>query len=108
MSLFHTLINWCYQVIQLLLVHLFSPNPPQPKQRLRGPRIAVIGAGITGVSSAAHCLGHGYEVNLFEAGDRQHLGGIWSVSTNPLFPLRGTWLIVKSAANEYYIQLADT
>ncbi|OKL58045.1 hypothetical protein UA08_06811 [Talaromyces atroroseus] len=82
MSLLNTLVNLFYQIVQTLLIQLFSPNPPEPTQRLPGPRVAVIGTGITGVSSAAHCLGHGYEVKLFEAGDRQHLGGIWSQTNN--------------------------
>ncbi|CAH7688361.1 hypothetical protein BY996DRAFT_4581794 [Phakopsora pachyrhizi] len=39
------------------------------------PRVAVIGAGITGVASAAHLITHGFEVVLFDR--RDHLGGIW-------------------------------
>jgi NADPH-dependent 2,4-dienoyl-CoA reductase/sulfur reductase-like enzyme len=40
------------------------------------PRVAVIGAGLTGVSSAAACLRAGVEVVIFEKSDR--IGGIWS------------------------------
>lgn len=108
MSPIHTLIDWCYQIIQTLLVHLFSPNPPQPKQRLPGPRIAIIGAGITGVSSAAHCIGHGYEVNIFEAGDKQHLGGIWSVNHLIASTLGFVMADRDSVANEQYVESADT
>jgi heterodisulfide reductase subunit A-like polyferredoxin len=68
-----------YQVWQWLLDKLLSPTPPPPHAHLRRPEIAVIGAGITGVSSAAHCIGHGFDVQIFEAGPRQNLGGIWSV-----------------------------
>ena len=34
----------------------------------------------TGVSAASHCVGHGFDVTIFEAGDEKNLGGIWSVS----------------------------
>jgi heterodisulfide reductase subunit A-like polyferredoxin len=80
MGLLNTLINWVYQVIQVFIAYVFAPNPRQPRQKSHGPRIAIIGAGITGVSSAAHCVGHGFDVTLFEANGREHLGGIWSVS----------------------------
>lgn len=62
------------------MIKIFSPIPPAPGARLRRPRIAIIGAGLTGVSAASHCVGHGFDVVLFEAGDQSHLGGIWSVS----------------------------
>lgn len=62
------------------MTKIFSPEPPAPGARLRRPRIAIIGAGLTGVSAASHCVGHGFDVVLFEAGDKSHLGGIWSVS----------------------------
>lgn len=80
MGFLNSLINWVYQVIQVFLAQAFSPNPRRPRPKLHSPRIAVIGAGITGVSSAAHCVGHGFDVTLFEANSREHLGGIWSVS----------------------------
>lgn len=78
MAEFHP-IMWVYQLIQWILDSLLSPNPPPPNARLRRPRIAVIGAGLTGVSSAAHCVGHGFDVTIFEAGGPENLGGIWSV-----------------------------
>jgi NADPH-dependent 2,4-dienoyl-CoA reductase/sulfur reductase-like enzyme len=68
-----------YQLWQWLLNKLLSPSPPTPQTKLSRPKIAVIGAGITGVSSAAHCIGHGFDVHIFEAGPREYLGGIWSV-----------------------------
>ncbi|KAJ4294922.1 hypothetical protein N0V88_005161 [Collariella sp. IMI 366227] len=57
-----------------------SPLAPSPSTHLTRPRIAVIGAGITGVTSAAHCIGHGFDVMLFETGTDADsaLGGIWS------------------------------
>lgn len=81
MDLINTIINWVYQAVQFFLAKLFSPDAPPPVDSLSGPRIAVIGAGITGVSSAAHSIGHGFEVTIFEAQGKDHLGGIWSVST---------------------------
>jgi cation diffusion facilitator CzcD-associated flavoprotein CzcO len=59
---------------------VLSPTPPEPGAQLHRPKIAVIGAGLTGVASAAHCIGHGFDVVIFEAGPKSNLGGIWSVS----------------------------
>lgn len=72
-------IIFLYQIWQLAINLLLSPEPPKPGARLLRPRIAIIGAGLTGVSSAAHCIGHGFDVQIFEAGPRKNLGGIWSV-----------------------------
>lgn len=68
-----------YSLIQWILDKLLSPTPPPPNAILRRPRIAVIGAGLTGVSAASHCVGHGFDVTIFEAGDEKSIGGIWSV-----------------------------
>jgi monoamine oxidase len=68
-----------YLIIQWILDKVLSPVPPAPHAHLRRPKIAVIGTGLTGVSSAAHCVGHGFDVTIFERGSREHLGGIWSV-----------------------------
>jgi glycine/D-amino acid oxidase-like deaminating enzyme len=59
---------------------ILSPAPPDRSKPLRRPKVAIIGAGITGVTSAAHCVGHGFDVTIFEAGGEDNLGGIWSVS----------------------------
>ena len=40
------------------------------------PRIAVIGAGITGVSAACQIVGLGFDCHIFEAGES--VGGIWN------------------------------
>ncbi|KAJ3857247.1 hypothetical protein EV368DRAFT_30664 [Lentinula lateritia] len=71
-----------YQFIQHNILKFFAPDPPPPNAKLNRPRIAIIGAGLTGVSSAAHCVGHGFDVAIFEAGDRGHLGGIWARVNN--------------------------
>lgn len=73
-------VFWFYTLLQWILNKIFSPNPPPPNAHLRRPKIAVIGAGLTGVSAAAHCVGHGFDVTLFEAGDQHHVGGIWTGS----------------------------
>jgi len=92
-SILENLINnpilFLYQIWQWLLDKLFSPNPPPPGTKLHGPKIAVVGAGLTGVSAASHCVGHGFDVQIFEAGDHKSLGGIWSVcSPSSLLPLK--------------------
>ncbi|KAI0132988.1 monooxygenase [Xylariales sp. AK1849] len=71
-----------FQLLQWLIDKILSPDPPNPSTRLGRPKIAVIGAGITGVTSAAHCIGHGFDVVIFEAGDKDALGGIWSKVNN--------------------------
>ena len=71
-----------YSLIQYLLDRILSPTPPPPNAHLGRPKIAIIGAGLTGVSSASHCVGHGFDVHIFEAGNREALGGIWAKVNN--------------------------
>lgn len=57
----------------LCTVHMLiyaQPPPPGPEfpKNPKG-RIAVIGAGLTGVSSAAHAIAHGFDVVIYEQGD---------------------------------------
>lgn len=42
------------------------------------PRIAIIGAGVSGVSAAAHITGLGYDCRIFEARGEESIGGIWT------------------------------
>ncbi|RYP11178.1 hypothetical protein DL765_007865 [Monosporascus sp. GIB2] len=79
--LFHPFL-FIYQVWQWLVDIILSPTPPEPQQRLGRPKIAVIGAGITGVTAASHCIGHGFDVVIFEAGSEENVGGIWSKVNN--------------------------
>ncbi|KAJ3509101.1 hypothetical protein NLJ89_g5390 [Agrocybe chaxingu] len=69
-----------YIFIQAIIILIFKPAPPKAQKTLSKPRgrIAVIGAGITGVSSAAHAIAHGFEVVVFEAAPKSKLGGIWA------------------------------
>lgn len=69
-----------YQLLQWVISKTLSPNPPRSKSELSRPKIAIIGAGITGVTAAAHCVGHGFDVVIFEGGSEEQVGGIWSVS----------------------------
>lgn len=72
---FHPIL-YLYDLLQKLIIFLFSPAPPRRDAPLPGPRIAVIGAGLTGISAAAHCVAHGSDVLIFESSNR--VGGIWS------------------------------
>lgn len=75
-----------YQLIQWVIAKCLAPTPPRSNSELRRPKVAVIGAGITGVTAAAHCVGHGFDVVIFEAGSKDRLGGIWTVDTDPSPP----------------------
>jgi heterodisulfide reductase subunit A-like polyferredoxin len=69
-----------YRLWQIILDQILSPTPPPPHAHLTRKKIAVIGAGLTGVSAAAHCVGHGFDVVLFEKGEnKKSVGGIWTV-----------------------------
>jgi heterodisulfide reductase subunit A-like polyferredoxin len=68
-----------YQLVQWFLDKLLSPTPPPPHAKLVRPKIAIIGAGLTGVAAASHCVGHGFDCRIFEAGSNKSLGGIWAV-----------------------------
>lgn len=46
------------------------------------PRVAIIGAGITGIATACHILDAGFECHIFEAGDINSVGGIWTKVNN--------------------------
>jgi hypothetical protein len=77
------LFSTFYVIFQNLIAWVFGPSrfPKTFDKGLPKKRIAIIGAGLTGVSSAAHCVSHGFEVQIFEArGKEKGLGGIWSVS----------------------------
>ncbi|EGN97706.1 hypothetical protein SERLA73DRAFT_161632 [Serpula lacrymans var. lacrymans S7.3] len=73
---FSLLLHLFYLTIQSVIILLFKPRFPPKEIKHPYARIAVIGAGLTGVSSAAHAIAHGFDVVLYEASDRP--GGIWS------------------------------
>jgi len=77
--LISTPILFLYQLFQWLLDRILSPAPPPPHPDLQRPKIAIVGAGLTGVAAASHCVGHGFDCRIFEAGPEENLGGIWSV-----------------------------
>lgn len=101
--LFHPLL-FLYQVLQWLLNAILSPRPPRSGTVLRRPKVAIIGAGITGVSSAAHCVGHGFDVVIFEAGDKSQLGGIWSVSSRFNFLYHEIMLTTRKCRESMILQ----
>lgn len=82
-SPFLQIFSVCYLIFQNILSWIFAPSPPPPASTANNvpkKRVAIIGAGLTGVSSAAHCIGHGFDVQLFESRNKDEgLGGIWSV-----------------------------
>ncbi|KIJ06722.1 hypothetical protein PAXINDRAFT_103253 [Paxillus involutus ATCC 200175] len=71
---FYLAVRALYIFCQRLAIAGWKQAPPP--ERIEHPygRIAVIGAGLTGISSAAHAISHGFEVVIFEADDR--VGGI--------------------------------
>ncbi|PTU18010.1 hypothetical protein P175DRAFT_0534907 [Aspergillus ochraceoroseus IBT 24754] len=74
--------SFFYLIFQHFINWILAPGPPPPSaiaDDTPKKRVAVIGAGLTGVSSAAHCVGHGFDVQVFEARPKDKgLGGIWS------------------------------
>lgn len=108
-----------YATFQTLIIFLFAPNPewitPQPSSDPRG-RIAIVGAGITGISSAAHFLAHGFEVVIFEQSET--IGGIWarvnrsvcsipsSISYCQVLPSLGVSYTFPGKKREGYLQVA--
>ncbi|KAJ8689169.1 hypothetical protein PTI98_013219 [Pleurotus ostreatus] len=77
---FELALNIVYIAIQAVIIILFKPPSSKCRKALAKPygRIAVIGAGLTGVSSAAHCVAHNFEVVIYEENSRDKLGGIWA------------------------------
>ncbi|WFD27736.1 hypothetical protein MNAN1_002741 [Malassezia nana] len=72
---FTALIIYVYEWIQFLVSCLFSPIPPKPESAKFG-HVAVVGAGLTGISTASQLISHGFDVTIFEASSET--GGIWS------------------------------
>ncbi|KAI6102577.1 hypothetical protein EDD16DRAFT_345348 [Pisolithus croceorrhizus] len=70
------ILHAVYVFVQGILIKMFKPHPPPERIKRPYARIAVIGGGLTGVSSAAHAVSHGFEVVVYEAADR--IGGIWA------------------------------
>lgn len=73
-------LAFLYQLVQWLISLALAPSPPKDSPAPGRPRVAIIGAGLTGVTAAAHCAGHGFDVQIFEQADEEAVGGIWTVS----------------------------
>ncbi|TNY23363.1 hypothetical protein DMC30DRAFT_389757 [Rhodotorula diobovata] len=70
-------VGWLfYQAYQLVIRSLFASAGPHLPPGKKYGRIAVIGAGLTGVSTAAHAVDHGFDVVIFEA--EKDVGGVWA------------------------------
>ncbi|OBZ72902.1 hypothetical protein A0H81_06867 [Grifola frondosa] len=56
------LFDALYTFVQDIIIGAFKPWPPPPSldRPILEPRVAVVGAGLTGVSSAAHAVAHGF------------------------------------------------
>ncbi|KAH9821883.1 hypothetical protein DFH28DRAFT_1079067 [Melampsora americana] len=78
--------------LQYLISKIYSIPPPKlPRERKSSlGRIAIIGAGITGVSSAAHCVGNGFEVVIFER--KESTGGVWNEVNSTSCLQLNSWL----------------
>lgn len=60
-----------------LLLPISPPEPSASAHHPNSPSIVIIGAGITGLTVAAHCIGHGFtNLTIFESGSSP--GGIWN------------------------------
>lgn len=68
--------NKLYVALQHVISAVYAALPPDRLPFVPLGRIAIIGAGVTGVSSAAHCVAHGFEVTIFER--KAVTGGIWN------------------------------
>jgi len=64
-----------YQTIQVFVSYIFAPVPPQPDAPKSG-HVAVIGAGVSGISTASQLISQGFDVTIFEKGSET--GGIWA------------------------------
>ncbi|KAI5813697.1 hypothetical protein BZA77DRAFT_320942 [Pyronema omphalodes] len=74
--LLSSIVFTLYTIIQRILTYIFSPKPPLSTRYSDGPKIAIIGAGLTGISAAAHCVSHDSSVTIFE--QTSSIGGIWA------------------------------
>lgn len=54
-------------IVSLTVVLLDQSYQPPPEGVKPFGRIAIIGAGLTGISSAAHAVSHGFDVVIFES-----------------------------------------
>lgn len=59
------------------LFQIEQQNDVQTHYESRKPRIGIIGAGVSGISVAAHISELGYDCCIFDAGGEDSLGGIW-------------------------------
>lgn len=74
-ALVYGIIIYIYEVVQLFVAWMFSPVVPQNPHGKLG-KVAVVGAGLSGISTASQLVSRGFDVTIFEAGSKP--GGIWT------------------------------
>ncbi|WFD04438.1 hypothetical protein MOBT1_003148 [Malassezia obtusa] len=74
-SIINAIALYFYEAVEVLISYFFSPLPPKQPEDKFG-HVAVIGAGISGISSASQLVSQGFQVTIFEA--ESETGGIWS------------------------------
>lgn len=66
-----------YYLYQVAVSAVFTqPYRPIPAGVKAHGRIAIIGAGLTGIATAAAFVSHGFEVVIYDADDK--VGGVWA------------------------------
>lgn len=64
-----------YEAVEVLISYFFSPLPPKRPTNKFG-HVAIIGAGLSGISTASQLVSQGFQVTIFEEGPET--GGIWA------------------------------
>ncbi|PKI84466.1 hypothetical protein MVES1_001525 [Malassezia vespertilionis] len=75
LSLVNAVLIYVYECIEVVINYLYSPLPPKQPGNKFG-HVAIIGAGLSGISSASQLISQGFEVTIFEEHDET--GGIWA------------------------------
>lgn len=74
-SIINAVLLKIYEAIEIVVSFFFSPLPPTRTKDKFG-HVAIIGAGISGISSASQLVSQGFQVTIFEASSET--GGIWA------------------------------
>lgn len=75
-GLLNAVLLYIYECIEVLISYFFSPLPPVPRPENKFGHVAVIGAGLSGISTASQLVAQGFQVTIFEADSES--GGIWA------------------------------
>ncbi|GAA96757.1 uncharacterized protein L969DRAFT_67256 [Mixia osmundae IAM 14324] len=79
-SLINEIVSFIYRFVQHCIAFVFAPSlpPPQDQRNAAYGHVAVIGAGVSGVSTAAHLIGNGFLVTLYDDSPAKAPGGVWA------------------------------